>query len=246
MYPYIHLVLPSYAVMAFLGGFAVLCLVFFRLDRFGVTFSEFIKLLILSMVGGYLGSKLLFALTRLSWLVENFSLQNMLMLLFQGGLVFYGGLFGVIFALLIATRKNPDLRSRVFQLAVPAMPLFHVFGRVGCFLAGCCYGIVLPTAVSVGFITFVRIPIQLIEALAELLIFIIVMLAAKAKKSTDLLRLYLTLYACVRFADEFLRGDEIRGIFFGLSTAQWISLVILAFYLIRDIIKRFPKKEALS
>ena len=38
------------------------------------------------------------------------------------------------------TRRDAILRKKVFNVAVPAMPLFHAFGRVGCFLTGCCYG----------------------------------------------------------------------------------------------------------
>ena len=51
----------------------------------------------------------------------------------------------------------------------------------------------------------------------------------------DLLKIYLVSYAIIRFGDEFLRGDEVRGNFFGVSTAQWISLGILLFYFIEYI-----------
>ena len=238
MFPYIRITLPSYSVMALLGGFAAVCFIFFRLDRFQIPFTSFLEILLLSVVGGYIGSKLLYALTQLPWLVKNFSLKNLLLLIPQSGLVFYGGLFGVIFTLMLLTRKDANLRARVFRMATPAMPLFHTFGRVGCFMTGCCYGKELIKPITVGVLTFTRFPVQLVEALAEVLLFLLLLILDRKSKDADLLKTYLILYAVVRFADEFLRGDEIRGIYFGLSTAQWISLVIILVLIIKRIRER--------
>lgn len=242
MYPYIYIVLPSYSVMALVGGFAALCLMFFRLDRYQIEFAAFLKMFFLCVVGGFIGSKVLFAATQLPWLFRNFSLLNLLLLIPQSGLVFYGGLFGVIFTLMWLTAKDPDLRERAFRLAVPAMPLFHVFGRVGCFLAGCCYGRELAGPLTVGPLELTRVPVQLMEALAELFLFALLMLLERKAPGADPLRVYLTLYALIRFCDEFLRGDTVRGIFFGLSTAQWISLMILAVYAAKLFLP--PKKPS--
>ena len=232
MYPYIHIVLPSYAAMAFAGGAAALCLMYARLETYQIPFTSFLRMFFFSAAGGVIGSKLLFAVTQLPWLIGHFTFKNLLLFLPQSGYVFYGGLFGVIFILLLMTRKDRDLRRRVFRLAVPAMPLFHAFGRVGCFLAGCCYGKELAGIKKVGPLEFTRIPVQLAEALAETILFVVILIVEKKKDCADLLRIYLAAYAGIRFADEFLRGDPIRGIYFGLSTAQWISLAILFFYLI--------------
>lgn len=187
------------------------------------------------IIGGIVGSKVLFAITQIPWLIENFSVRNLLLLIPQSGFVFYGGLFGVIFTLMIFTRKDMDLRKRIFRLSVPAMPLFHAFGRIGCFLSGCCYGKNLSSAIAVGPIELTQIPVQLIEALAEFILFIIIIIIDKKRTDVDLLRIYLVSYAIIRFADEFLRGDEVRGIYFGLSTAQWISIIILVVYVFKFI-----------
>lgn len=117
------------------------------------------------------------------------------------------------------------------SLTAPAIPLFHVFGRVGCFLGGCCYG--LPSAW--GFVYryspvaeangVSRFPVQLVEAAWNLVLFLL--LARLQRRGRDrLLPLYLALYAPARFLLEFLRGDAYRGIFLGLSTSQWISLFL--------------------
>lgn len=235
MLPYIQIMIPTYALMAVLGGTAAALIIFFRLEKYQIQFTEFMKMFIFCILGGYAGSKVLFAMTQIPWLIENFSLTNLIFLIPKSGLVFYGGLFGVIFMLLFLTRKDLELRSRVFKMVVPAMPLFHVFGRIGCFLSGCCYGKEIEGGLIIGFFEFHRIPIQLIEAFCEFIIFIIVLTVRKKKPDTNLLRVYLVIYAIVRFTDEFFRGDLIRGIYFGLSTAQWISLIILTVYFVKAV-----------
>ena len=104
-----------------------------------------------------------------------------------------------------------------------------------CFLAGCCYGKKLNKIFSVLNVEIDTFPVQLIEALLELFIFLILCVAENYKKDINLLEIYLLLYAIVRFTLEFFRGDDIRGMFYGLSTSQWISMVIILFYLIKKI-----------
>ena len=238
MMPYIYIVLPSYTVMALVGGFFALGFIFFRLGKYGIVFSDYLKLFIICLICGYLGSKILYALTQIPWLISNFSFMNLIMLIPNSGFVFYGGLFGVIAGILLFTRSEPEKRVRFFRMCVPAFPLFHAFGRIGCFLSGCCYGRELHSHVFVGPLELDRIPVQLIESLAEFIIFAILIIIDKKKENADLLRIYLLTYATVRFFDEFLRGDRIRGIFLGISTSQWISLAIIVFYVVKYIKQR--------
>ncbi|MCC8049898.1 MAG: prolipoprotein diacylglyceryl transferase [Clostridiales bacterium] len=232
MYPYIYIVLSSYSVMAFIGGFAAMIFIYFRLRKYEIQFSEFIKMLALCVAGCYAGSKILFALTQIPWLISNFSIINLLLLIPESGFVFYGGLFGVVFVLLFYTRKDLDLRKRVFRLATPAFPLFHGFGRIGCFLAGCCYGIELNQTITLfGILEINRVPVQLFESSFEFLMFAVLLFIENHNWANDLLRVYLVSYAAFRFAIEFFRGDEVRGSLFGVSTSQWISIIVLAYYL---------------
>ena len=242
MYPYIHIILPSYMVMALIGGFFAVCFIFSRIDKYEILFTDFIKMFLLCMIGGVVGSKVLFAITQIPWLIKHFSIENMILLIPQSGFVFYGGLFGVIFTLMFLTRNDADMRKKVFEISVPAMPLFHAFGRIGCFLAGCCYGKKLSTPIVIGTIEFARIPVQIIESMAEFILFIVLFILSKKNRDIDLLRIYLVIYAVIRFADEFLRGDKIRGIYGGVSTAQWISLIILFVYGFEYIKVRCSKK----
>ncbi len=246
MYPYIYIVLPSYVMMTLVGGFTALCFIFFRLEKCQIQFTTFLRMFLFCVIGGFIGSKVLFAITQIPWLIENFSFVNLLLLIPQSGFVFFGGLFGVIVVLLVMTRGNADFRKKIFRLAVPAMPLFHAFGRIGCFLAGCCYGKDLPSPILIGSIKLTQIPVQLMESLTEFILFFIILVIEKKKENTDILQVYLVLYAMIRFADEFLRGDVIRGIYFGISTSQWIAIIILIVYLIRFIRIRMIERQMIN
>jgi len=166
-----------------------------------------------------------------------------------GGSVFYGGLAGGYIAGLICIRKKRLPLAEYSDMLAPVIPLFHIFGRIGCFLGGCCYGV----ESRVGFIYrqallaeangLRRFPIQLAEAFVNLLIFLL--LAALLRKNAlqgRLMALYLLIYPVMRFLLEFGRGDALRGFVFGLSTSQFISLLLImgvgVFWLIRALRQR--------
>lgn len=99
MYPYIHIVLPSYSMLAFIGGCVTLVFIYFRLEKFQILFTEFLRIFALCVLGGFIGGRLMFVMTQIPQLVMNFSLENTFQLLLNGGYVFYGGLFGVLYTI---------------------------------------------------------------------------------------------------------------------------------------------------
>lgn len=155
---------------------------------------------------------------------------------YSPGFVYYGGfIFGFSGAYLVSRM----LRFRLMDYApamLPSLPLAHAFGRIGCFLAGCCYGIESkfgfpypPGSSAPAYVSL--FPVQLLESI--LLIVVCVFLCLYVKKGGKrVLSMYVYLYAPVRFFLEFLRGDMHRGIFLSLSTAQWTSLFLLILFLI--------------
>ena len=152
-----------------------------------------------------------------------------------GGNIFYGGLLGGIFTAAIIFKKRPKYKY-LPDIVTPAIPLFHFFGRTGCFFAGCCFGIesafgftfshsIMEEANGIN-----RFPVQLAEALLNLLLFIVLdTLRRKNIFKQNLVYLYLLFYSVARFFLEFLRGDEYRGFIFSLSTSQIISLLVFCF-----------------
>ena len=238
---------PSYSAMTVIGICGALIMAYSRNLKYQLSWKQYVVNILASLLGVFLGSRLLFIITKLPGLFNNFSLKNALHVLLNGGFVFYGGLFGALAALKICALITHTDRKMVYNLFVPSFILFHAIGRIGCFLAGCCYGIESPFGfemlTSPGVIRF---PVQLAESACDILILVAILIIEKKKGTqTNLLSIYMVSYAVCRFLLEFLRGDEIRGHFLCLSTSQWIALGILAFYSVNFLIDRRKKNTSL-
>ena len=149
-------------------------------------------------------------------------------------MIFYGGLFGGILGSLLGARLAKTKLVDFLNPVVPALPLAHAFGRIGCFCAGCCYGV--PTSSCMGVVYehpiggapvgISLLPVQLFESGLNLLIFLLlIVFSRKTKSKTLVLPLYIISYGCVRFFLEYYRYDAVRGSLLGLSTSQWVSIV---------------------
>lgn len=238
MLPFVTIVVPTYMLMAFSGGAACLFFEFFRLEKFpAISFNFFLRIYAAAACGGFLGSKFLYWLVMLPTQTAPLTPRNLIIFYMKSGYVFYGGLFGALAGVYFLCRAHKEAdTATVFQFIAPAFPLFHGFGRIGCMLAGCCYGAFLSNPIVIfDAYKVVRVPTQLMEALFEFMLFGFLLWAESRRKKECLLPLYLACYAVFRFFIEFLRADLDRGIWFGLSTSQWISLAILVFVLARQI-----------
>ena len=193
-------------------------------------------MVILCVVGVVIGARMMSIASRTTWLLANASLSNLVLLIITGGMVFYGGLFGFLWAIRIYAKFSNYESKNLYCLIAPAIPLFHGFGRIGCFLAGCCYGRYLATPLTlIGEMEIDKIPVQITESIFNFALFITIIILEKKSSDWDALRFYLLSYAIFRFAIEFLRGDEVRGFAVVLSTSQWISLIIMFYYTVVGI-----------
>ncbi len=163
----------------------------------------------------------------------------------EGG-IFYGGIIAItIFAFFYTRKFFRGSEWKVFDITVIGGALGHVFGRLGCFSAGCCYGVPteLPWGIKFPFHggkphpfsdIFVH-PTQIYEAILNLLNFLILLLIWRKKQfDGQILSLYLINYGIIRFAIEFLRNDGGRGYliessskFLSLSIPQLISILLI-------------------
>ena len=243
MYPLINIFgfeIQTYSVMAVIGFVLTAVLALNLGKRRNIPTEKSLMVTFVSAFGIFLGGHLLFALTNLQNIVKlissgNFSFSALMP--YISGMVFYGGLFGAVVAVFLYTAKNKDVkRSDVFDIFAVSVPFFHIFGRIGCFFAGCCYGVESDFGITTYLNTSAthygvsRFPVALVEAFINLLIFILIVSFFKRNKlKGKLVFLYLTIYAPARFALEFFRGDIIRGFILGLSTSQFISLLIISF-----------------
>ena len=179
------------------------------------------------MVGGIVGA-------RVAYVIANFNQQFRgapleIIRIDQGGLIFYGGLIGasVVFLAFARLRHEPVLALADF--AITALPLGHAFGRIGCFMNGCCYGRLAETP---GWLTvsLTRYPVQLYESSFNLALYAFLFwfyLRHRRNRHGSVLAVYLMLYPVGRFLLEFLRGDE-RVRVGEFSVAQYVSLGLMA------------------
>lgn len=254
MLPYVSILgyeIQTYSLAAILGFTLTAFLTVALGKRRCISSDRVVAVMLLAAIGAFIGGHFLFGLTNLKAIIEalnNGEVYFSKLLKYVNGAVFYGGLFGAAVTVMLYTRRSSKSeKSDIFDLCAVGVPFFHIFGRIGCFLAGCCYGV----ESSVGITTYsnlspihygiCRFPVQLAEALANALIFsVLLILYNKEKFKGRLFLPYLSMYAPVRFCLEFFRADEIRGFFLGLSTSQIISLliiVILAVCYVKKLLK---------
>ena len=159
----------------------------------------------------------------------------------SGGLVSYGGLLGVMlaFGIVIVRKKQPVLK--VLDIVAPVLPLGHAFGRLGCFMAGCCHGhesdapwaVIFPgmeaSSVQANLIGVPIHPTQLYAAayLAVLAGFLI-WYRARKRFDGELILIYLTAYPLLRSINEIFRGDSVRGYLIEgvITTGQAMSAIV--------------------
>ena len=261
MFPYFTVfgkTVGLYAICAF-AGLAVCC-VFATvcLKKIGLEFEDVLLILLVAVGGLLVGGHILYGATQYRVLFAALprvksvkSLWQVLLYCFGGG-VFYGGFIGMFIALPVYLKiKRFENPGYIKDVAAVCVPLFHAFGRVGCFFGGCCYGI----ESSFGFTVYHndlnpaingvrRFPTPLLEAACNLLIFFILyLLLKKGRFKNRIVLIYMLIYPVARFFIEFLRGDEVRGFIGPLSTSQWISVILFAYAVTRLSVIRFSKKN---
>jgi phosphatidylglycerol:prolipoprotein diacylglycerol transferase len=235
----------------------------FIAKRFKYDYSDLILFLLIASIGVVIGSHLLYMIVNYKnviYVVNNikkidtferfFNASNYLF----GGSVFYGGLIGGIIVGYVISKKDTKYLN-FLDIGFTSIPLFHFFGRIGCFLGGCCYGI----KSKIGFMYTVnpileangvrRFPVQIAEAIFNIVLFSFLNhLLCHKKMRNKLSYVYLIIYSVGRFFIEFLRGDTYRGIWWSISTSQIISILIILILIIRlcYMYKKIPKHPCLG
>lgn len=254
MLPFLHLFglqIPMYGLCIVIGILCSGTISYFFCKKYNKNFYDFIIVATLIIATGFVFAKVLF-------LLVEFPLKEIPNILFDmltnpdsnllaSGFVFYGGLFGGILGNYLGTKIAKCKFSEFISFFAFIVPLVHGFGRIGCFCAGCCYGIPYEGIFSVCYKNPVSsvatgigiFPVQLLEAFLMIAFAIVVIIfLAKGKKISFIF--YLIYYSICRFFLEYLRYDSERGYFLWFSTSQWISIFIfviaILFLLIDSII----------
>lgn len=246
-----------YALISVVAILLTLLLTYKLTERRGLDPIRTLYALLYAMVGTILGGHILYGITVFDqvkiFFANLFSFPSFQAFVTQfsnafGGAVFYGGLIGGSLAAALYLRTEKESFHAHADICAMAIPFFHAFGRIGCFVSGCCFGIEMeggfvyhhspiPEANGVP-----RFPVQLVEAGFNALLFGALLLClCKGKLKGKLFYLYLLVYSTGRFLLEFLRGDAYRGFVGCLSTSQFISVFLFVFAVIAFIVTRKKK-----
>lgn len=219
----------GYGLMIAIGVLTALFVGEHRAKKRNLSGDEIYNLTLVCAFFGFLGAKLMFCIVE--W--KDF-IKDPWSILSSSGFVVYGGIIlGVLAGLGWCRFRKLDFWE-YFDIVMPSVAIAQGFGRIGCFLAGCCYGRETDSFIGITFTNsdyapngVKLIPTQLISATGMILIaFVLIRYAKNRKHSGTVGFLYLILYSIGRFGVEFLRNDY-RGEVGIFSTSQFISLFMV-------------------
>ena len=225
------LTVHGYGLMIAIGVLAAYMTAEFRAKKRGLDPDKIFDLAIWCVVGGVLGAKLLYLIVEIRSIIAN----PRQLLNIMDGFVVYGGIIGGIFSGYLFCKKKHISFLEHFDLVMPSIALAQGFGRIGCLLAGCCYGRETDSAFHIVFHNSAYapnnvqlIPTQIIMSVLNFAHFFLLLFVAKRVKAKgQVAAVYLMCYSVGRFFLEYLRNDP-RGNVSLFSTSQFISLFILA------------------
>ena len=226
----------AYGSILALGFLVGMVLILLKARKKGIPIERVTELCCLSIFSVFIGARSLYVLLDLPSFLND---PVRIFKVWEGGLVFYGGLIlaaGVGFGYM---RWHRLPLWKITDLFAPAIALGLFFARIGCFIAGCCYGKETSLPWGVTFTdpqSLARLharlhPTQLYEAAAGLVLFLFLIQMEK-RQSFDgqIFWLFLLLYSVLRFLIEFLRDDP-RGfpVWAALSTSQTVGIFLAIF-----------------
>jgi phosphatidylglycerol:prolipoprotein diacylglycerol transferase len=249
--------IPTYGTLVALGFLAALWITIRLARRAKLPAEPVTNLAIYCALAGLAGAKLFMILFDWKSYAEDpsslFSLNTL-----QAAGVYQGGFLVALVTAILYMRHNRLPALPTCDVFAPGIALGQAIGRLGCFSAGCCWGLEchLPWAVTfknlqAHDLTGVPLgipmhPTQLYESLADLIIFaFLYRMIARPHSPGAILGWYLSLYSSARFVIEFFRFHE-QGLHYGLSYTQWISLATLAAGIGLLVVRRSAPKLALS
>lgn len=239
--------LTSYGLMMAIAFIAGIFVLYFMSKREKIDKDRMYDMAIWIIIGGIIGARIWFV-------VENFYVYQKdiisVIKIWEGGMVFYGGLVGGLTAGIIYLKRNHLDIEQVGDITVPALSIGIFIGRIGCFLNGCCYGKISHSCgvsfpknspayyeqMSSGQIphnaitSLPVIPTQLIESFSCLLIFFILLILYKFKRFKGMVFYsFFVMYGIERFFLDYLRYYSKEAMIFKIFSLSQITSLILIF-----------------
>jgi len=231
--------LPSYGVLLATGVVVALWTLRLRASRAGMDGTHLVDFGLWLVIWALVGAKLLLVLVELPRYIKD---PASILGTIRAGGVFLGGFIAAVVAAVVLLRRYnlPALAS--FDVLSPSLALGHAIGRIGCLMAGCCWGaacdlpwaITYTSEVAAGNLgTPLHQPLHPFPIYSSLFNFGLYALLAlyyrRRPVAGSVFATYLMLYGVGRFFLEWTRGDAVRGFVLGgaLSTSQLISIALI-------------------
>jgi len=232
-----------YGTLIVVGFLAALGLIKLRVKHYGIPFDKAVDLMFGLLIWGFVGAKIF------QWIIIPSEFLADIQLLFThpvnfvknlgNGFEFFGGIFTGVIYFTWFCRKHSLNYTKTLDLLAPAIPFAHAFGRIGCFMAGCCFGKPNSSCCAVVFtdpksLAPLHVPLHPTQLYESVLLFVLTAFLLLEEKrltrvSGRMISIYILGYTVIRFFVEYFRADN-RGIIPGvnLSGTQVISLIVAA------------------
>jgi phosphatidylglycerol---prolipoprotein diacylglyceryl transferase len=261
----------GYGLMLFLGFVCCTWWACRRARREGIESDNMLDLALWAFVGGIVGARVFYVIQK-GLIQQTGEIRSLLdvFAIWQGGLVYYGGLIGGVTGFFWLVHRRRWNKWQYLDLIVPPVALGLAFGRAGCFLNGCCYGdyCQLPWAITfpgpsaaqpMGSIPYASQvwagwishgsamlhlhPTQLYSLLNAVLLAALAAAFYRVRRRDGETTAYLLIvYPITRFLLEVVRNDEGGIAFTGLTISQNASLLVCVFGCL--LLKRLRKRPA--
>lgn len=217
--------LPTYGVLILLGVVLTNMLAFIVAIKRKISFEKFLYMELIGGLSAFVGAKCWYALEHIP--ISEITIDKII----EGGLSFYGAFaVGIIVIMLIC--KTGRIDSRLYATNfIFLVPFLHMIWKIGCFMAGCCYGIRYegPFAVqfpeeSYGLSGVSLFPVQLLEAGLLGVLSIIFYYKGKKMELRNPIKSYVFAYGCIRFVVEFFRNHGTESV---ISRAHIVSVICI-------------------
>ena len=224
-------VIHTYGVFVALGFLLGLSLFLYAAGKKNLGERKILSLSLWVVASGIIGARIFYVLDQLDWYLEH---PQDILKVWQGGLVFYGGLFFSLIIALYFTHRHRLSFWEIADISAPPLALGISIGRIGCFFNGCCYGkpwkwgLIFSPDSAAGRISPNQplFPTQLISSANLLIIFFILVSLRRRKDFTQHIFLwFLVLYSAHRFVIEFIRADY-PEVLLHLTIPQFMSVIL--------------------
>jgi len=227
--------LHTYGMLVALGFVAALIVVRRGARREGLPSEPVLDLAFVAVLAAIVGSRLLYVLFNIQ---EYLADPLRIFKVWEGGLVFHGGLLLAIPACLFFVRRFSLPAWATADVFAPAIALGQAIGRIGCFAAGCCYGAPWEPPFCVTFtdpdaLAPLHVPLfpsQLLAFGSGIIVFMVLVAYRPRRRATgQVFWLYLILASAARLAEDAFRGTDAKlAILPWMSATQAISLGLAA------------------